>query len=265
MIRQLKEKDREMALDFVSDRPAENLFIIGDIEAFGFESDTVAVWGDFEENGSLKALLLRYRGNYIPYARDVEKLDEEAWGQLIRQDGHLKMISGLKTFAEKVISFSGRQANNSKLCFYAKREAGLPLDRNRADREVRMLFPEEADRIAALRAEIPEFSVMAEDPEVLRKEMEQGRSRTFYIEKEDEPVSAVSTAAETGGAAMIVGVCTKKGFERQGFATRCLTKLIGSLEAEHKQPCLFYDNPSAGRIYKKFGFIDIGEWMMASY
>ena len=37
MIRQLMEEDRKVTLDFVSLKPAENLFIIGDIEAYGFD------------------------------------------------------------------------------------------------------------------------------------------------------------------------------------------------------------------------------------
>lgn len=29
--------------------------------------------------------------------------------------------------------------------------------------------------------------------------------------------------------------------------------------------CLFYDNPAAGRIYKRIGFRDIGKWCMWTY
>jgi len=37
MIRKLIESDRKATLDFLSDEPAINLFIIGDIENFGFD------------------------------------------------------------------------------------------------------------------------------------------------------------------------------------------------------------------------------------
>lgn len=99
----------------------------------------------------------------------------------------------------------------------------------------------------------------------MQKNMDKGISRTYYIERNNEPVSSVSTVAETAGAAMIVGVCTKKEYEHQGFATSCLIKTISALTAEHKQPCLFYDNPAAGRIYERLGFIPIEKWMMIKY
>ncbi|WP_100486780.1 GNAT family N-acetyltransferase [Sporolactobacillus pectinivorans] len=265
MIRQLTEKDREAVLAFVGDRSAENLFIIGDIEAFGFESDTVTVWGDFDEVGSLTSILLRYRENFIPYARDIEKLDGKAWGDVISQAGQLKMISGLKRMVGKVLPFVHASQREKKLCFYAKREDGLPLNRDVARRDVKMAFPEEADKIVQLTSGIDEFSSVEKDPAVLQKNMEKGISRTYYIEQKDEPVSVVSTTAETHGAAMIVGVCTQKDYRHQGLATACMIKMIAALKAEHKQPCLFYDNPAAGKIYKRLGFVDIGEWVMVNY
>jgi len=29
---------------------------------------------------------------------------------------------------------------------------------------------------------------------------------------------------------------------------------------EGKVLCLFYDNPEAGKIYKRLGYVDIGKW-----
>ena len=68
MIRKLTEKDREAVFDLIQEKPAENLFIIGDLEAFGFEEDFQEIWGDFTENEKLRAVLLRYNINFIPYA-----------------------------------------------------------------------------------------------------------------------------------------------------------------------------------------------------
>lgn len=48
MIRQLTEKDHELCQRLIHQQPAENLFIIGDIEAFGYEQD-FKIWGDFDD------------------------------------------------------------------------------------------------------------------------------------------------------------------------------------------------------------------------
>ena len=74
LIRKLIKTDYETVMELVGKKPAENLFIIGDIEAYGFESDVQELWGQFEAE-KLVAILLRYDQNYIPYsegAYDVE-------------------------------------------------------------------------------------------------------------------------------------------------------------------------------------------------
>lgn len=265
MIRQLTEEDRTLVMDFAGDRPAENLFILGDIETFGFGGEPVMVWGDFNETGALISILLRYRDNFIPYAKHPDQLDGEAWSEVIKNNGKLRMLSGLKEMVERILPFIGQPPQDRKLCFYAKREDREVLDKESMRKDVKMLFPEEADKIVRLRASIPEFSEPKVDPADFQENMEKGISRTYYIEKNEEPVSAVSTTAETRRAAMIVGVCTKPGYKRRGYATSCLIKTIAALKAEHKEPCLFYNNPEAGSIYKKLGFEDIDQWMMASY
>ncbi len=59
---------------------------------------------------------------------------------------------------------------------------------------------------------------------------------------------------------MIGGVFTPAPWRRRGYASAALTHLCARLLAQGKQPCLFYDNPAAGVIYRRLGFEDIGPW-----
>lgn len=70
MIRKLTKKDHEQVFSFLKEEAALNLFIIGDIEAFGYETDFQELWGAFEENGTLKSILLRFHNTFIPYSKD---------------------------------------------------------------------------------------------------------------------------------------------------------------------------------------------------
>lgn len=53
MVRLLTETDREQTLKFLNKQPGLNLFQIGDIENFGFDSDVQTIWGSFDELGHL--------------------------------------------------------------------------------------------------------------------------------------------------------------------------------------------------------------------
>ena len=66
-------------------------------------------------------------------------------------------------------------------------------------------------------------------------------------------------------SAMIVGVATDKDYRNQGLASAVMSKLCEEVLNEGKELCLFYDNPSAGKIYKRIGFTDIGIWSMWSF
>jgi len=61
---------------------------------------------------------------------------------------------------------------------------------------------------------------------------------------------------------MIVAVCTHKNYRGKGYATELLTEIVSYLLREKQSVCLFYDNPDAGRIYRKIGFNEIGLWTM---
>ncbi|KFN01552.1 acetyltransferase domain protein [Bacillus clarus] len=57
MIRKLTKKDNEQVFTFLKEEAAMNLFMIGDIEAFGYETDFQELWGNFNKDGTLKSIL----------------------------------------------------------------------------------------------------------------------------------------------------------------------------------------------------------------
>jgi len=59
MLRKLTENDREMTLEFLSEERAINLFIIGDIECFGFDEDFQEIWGKVNETNELEYYVKR--------------------------------------------------------------------------------------------------------------------------------------------------------------------------------------------------------------
>ena len=70
MIRKLMEKDREAVLTFLREEPLLNLFQIGDIRNYGFNSSIQTVYGYFDTNHQLTGVLLRYRQHYLPYFKE---------------------------------------------------------------------------------------------------------------------------------------------------------------------------------------------------
>ncbi len=263
MIRKLTQNDYEEVMALVGKKPAENLFIIGDIEAYGYESEFQELWGQFE-NGDLIAVLLRYNNNYIPYSE--QSYDVEAFAEIINQNPNPIEISGLKHLVDPLRKFVNRDIKEDKEMYYAKcTKLNYEVDPEQL-KKVTYLQPDEYEENIEMLRSIPEFANSNMSVESRERAEKYKTGRTYIIRNEEGiMVSSASTTAENSQSAMIVGVGTRPGYERRGYATRCMEKLCSDLLAEGKTLCLFYDNPKAGNIYKRLGIVDIGMWTMIRY
>lgn len=261
LIRRLTEEDHNQCLSLLTPYAAENLFIIGDIEAFGYDQPFQKLWGDFSENGVLRAVLLKYEKNYIPFAPG--EFDAKGIGEIISGDTEFIMMSGLKHVTSQIQPHLSHSCRSSRELFYAKCDSISQLALDHLD-HVQIATLQDLDKIHTLHQGIDEFET-GETVEEKKRNQEKGVSRTYYIEEDGKPVSAASTAAENSESAMVVGVCTLHAYKRKGYATQCTSKLCYDVLSEGKVLCLFYDNPEAGTIYKRIGFQDIEKWMMISF
>ncbi|MFX3674949.1 MAG: GNAT family N-acetyltransferase [Paenisporosarcina sp.] len=260
MIRKLTEQDREIAMKFVSKKPAENLFIIGDIEGYGFHSNIQTLWGDFNDTGDLRGVLLKYDQNFIVYA--PEEFDAKGIANIINGDTSFSYLSGIEEMVNKLRPFLKAEPKNPRVLYYAKCESSELLNTIPADVSLVKAQPEDAEAIIAQMKEIPEFAEGNYSVEHKKVSMEKGLSRAYFIKEDGVIISSASSTAENSQSAMIVGVGTVPEHQKKGLASYCMSKLCGELLAEGKMLCLFYDNPAAGAIYKRIGFVDIGKWSM---
>lgn len=272
MIRRLTEADRQPVFDFLAEESAFNLFILADIHNYGFETDFQAVWGDFDERGRLRAVMLRYFRSFIPYGRG--DFDAEGLAGIIARHagepglggaevaGKSEVVDRLRPYTQPVLDWSRRRS----LHFAELSDAGeLAALRRDLPPDVRLcpMTPADAPVIAALYNRIEEFRGFDDERKrELRHSLETGAARGYWLERDGRAVAAVKTAAENPYSAMIVGVATDPGCRRRGFATQLMVRLCGEVLAEGRRLCLFYDNPEAGAIYKRLGFRDIGTWDM---
>ncbi|WP_066391646.1 GNAT family N-acetyltransferase [Neobacillus mesonae] len=262
MIRKLTVEDHQHVLAFLSEEPSINLFIIGDIEAFGYDSEFQEIWAEFDEENEIKAVLLRYYQSFIPYANG--EFDLDGFVSIVKQYEQPIQLSGKSDIVEKFEGIDGLLLGRKQTTFFAEclTDECLGDVSGSTSREISKAGIEDVDQIIELRCAIDEFHITSDSRNMLVKAMETGTGRTYYTGDNGRITSCVSTTAENSMSAMIVGVCTRKENRRQGLATAIMQKLFKDVLDEGKTLCLFYDNPEAGRIYKRLGFKDIGMWTM---
>ncbi|GGP09014.1 GNAT family N-acetyltransferase [Oceanobacillus neutriphilus] len=263
MIRKLTKEDHAKVMELIEPVAAENLFIIGDIEAFGYDSDVQNVWGQWEKD-ILIAVLLRYRENFIIYSES--EYDVKGFAEIINSYKQRCNLSGLKHIVAPLLTYIDKIIRVDREMYYAACEELSYAVSSEQIEQVEYLKPADYEENIKMLASIPEFAASNITIESRKNEEKNKTGRTYFVRDEKGTMAAsASTTAENSHSAMIVGVCTRPGYERRGFATKCMEKLCITLLAEGKSLCLFYDNPAAGNIYKRLGFEDIGMWTMLRY
>ncbi|MEC1179817.1 GNAT family N-acetyltransferase [Metasolibacillus meyeri] len=262
MIRLLTAADHDICMELVQQQPAENLFIIGDIEAFGYDQPFQKIWGQFEED-KLIAVLLKYESNYVPYTQ--EAFDVEGFAEIINADEKMTDLSGLKHIIDQLEPFIGKELFKKQELYYAKCTALKKIYPEQDLQAVEKLTRDTIEENVALLKTIPEFASSPTTVESKLRVLESNTGRTYFMREAGVMVSSASTTAENSLSAMVVGVATHANYKKKGYATKCMQKLCGELLDEGRSLCLFYDNPAAGAIYKRLGFEDIGFWNMLRY
>ncbi|WP_105616288.1 GNAT family N-acetyltransferase [Vallitalea okinawensis] len=259
MVKKLKEEDRAKALKLLSKEPSINLFLIGDIEAFGFHEEFQELWGQHSDNGDLEGILLRFNENYIPYFTNTEFDNTEFMKIILKEQGEM-MISG----KESIVSKFERELPNhqSRTTYFCELTHSGQLEKEQGDR-IRVAQESDAERVYDFIESIEEFNGIGNNIDRIKHKIETGTGRIYYMENaEGEMISVAQTTAENSMSAMVVGVATLKGYRGKGLMSSCLSKLCKDVLLEGKTLCLFYDNPKAGSIYHRLGFQSIDKWMM---
>ena len=260
MIRKLTKQDESSVLGYLYKEPSINIFLIGDIENFGFDVDFQDVYAEFI-NENYQSVVLRYKENVLYYSHE-ESFNEE-WLSIFKQYDY-QFISGRKTLIDLIYRyFPSYQEKPMYFCEVNQFDKEFVLDDSGI---IEVTNVEEAKKTFQLLTDIEEFDSMKEQSEedFIKGKMESIKhSKCYYIEEDGICVSSVSTVADTTRSAMVVAVATNPMYRKKGYASRLMIKLLHEYLVNRKKSlCLFYDNPKAGAIYHRLGFVDNDMWVM---
>jgi uncharacterized protein len=259
MIRKLTKEDQKMVLEYLYQDVSYNIFLIGDIEAFGMETDFQRVYGEFDAKEKLLSVFLRYKENAV-YASDQIRFNPE-YQHIFKKDP-FEFMSGKAELMQLIEPYlDGYTKKDTYFCKATNLE--IPFKSNLDIKKLESI--EDLGRLFDLLMTIEEFSYskMTRKDYVASHRDSLKMGITYFIEEDGQIVASVATTAETSKNAMVVGVATLKGYRHKGYASALIHKLMHTYLIEKKKElCLFYNNPEAGKIYMQLGFKPIGKWTM---
>lgn len=240
MIRKCTKEDYQILNEYLYKRKELNLFVIGDIQNFGFEDKNLEIFIDFDLE--IKTVYLRFFNNLciVSYGMiiDMSFIKElVATHSIVNINGEKDLISLISIDEFK-----------QKDCFFASlNELSIEVD-TQGVCEVGL------DRVPELLKKTNKIFNAKSSIELTTKELKNKSKHIYTYLIEDEIISGASSSAECTDLAMIIGVFTLDAYRRHGYALKCVYALCEKLLNEGKTVCLFYDNPNAAKMYEKIGF-----------
>jgi predicted GNAT family acetyltransferase len=249
-----------MVMELVKDEPEFNLYIIGDIENYGYDKPYLDYFGEFDENGTIKAVMVRFYSIFTAYSKG--DFDVNGFAEIINSFNKFGMLTGQKEVVSKFES-SVLKLSRPDVLFFAVLNKIDPSFKVNENIMVKRACLDDIERIVELKNSIKEFSDGSGNfKEILLNEFKTGTSHGYYVELEGKMISYAQTSAENSMSCMVVSVMTDEKYRGQGFASACIKTLCMDMTNQGKTLCLYYKNPKAGDIYKRIGFKDIGIYNM---
>jgi predicted GNAT family acetyltransferase len=259
MLRLALEDDKNKLLSILREDPARAMFIIGDIEQNGLHTEYQTTWIEVVD-GKILAVYLKYHANFVFYI--VSDQFDPQHLVLLLAASKCENINAVKSHFDKVSNLLGSTV--SVRCMYFC--ACSKLIQRPDVLDVKRACIEDAKRIARSLVRIEEFNLeklsLEEREERIRTRISEGKSRGYLLEVNGEVAAYASTAVETGSSAMVASVFCLPEYRGKGYAKQVVWALSEELLNEGLLPCLFYDNPDAGRIYHALGYQTFDTWVL---
>lgn len=259
MILKVNDNLKRRFWEYVSYEESINLFIIGDVENYGFDTDFQDVWFQIDENDNITSVILKYYSSLTIYSYkndfDINELI------LHIKDLNIKAINGKKSVIDRLTS-KYKDFREKKECYFCSLKKINEIDFDNAQKyKIEKGEIGDLEDIRRLLSKNKDFN-LKDYIQSKTHQLKTKSARVYFIKEEEKIVSTAATGIENSFLAMINAVATDKSYRKKGLATYIVYNLSKNLLEEGKSPCLFYHNEEAGNIYHKIGYEQQDNWIM---
>lgn len=260
MIRILHESDRDLLMDYLSKEETVNIYLLTNITVLGIENKELIFYGEMDKYNNFLSVVLVAPRNIVFYSHDRSFNIE--WLNILK-GYEFSYFSGEESIMRKIAPYY----NDLEVKVYFLAETSQMNEKfEKNDYEILEMTTEDLFiKLYHLLKQDTQFDNRTQD----KKEFVDSRMKyleygtTYYIEKDDEIIATATAYNYVENIASVSMVNTVPHERKKGLATLLMKRLMHKfIEVEHKSMCLFYDNPQAGKIYKRLGFKDVHKWML---
>ena len=254
-IQKMTRQHRDMLLNFLSQDPVANTFLIADIEQYGFYTPFQQVWLQWEQDKPA-VVYLRFYQNLLIYGKGC--LPDETFVNKIIQNYDIMVIMGRRSDMAGILEWgvnSGWQAQHKKLLSLGKNQTlAAPMH------GMKIAGPEDADRIYAFLQQIEGFGAMYASKEMLVHRLESKDGLHLILETDGHILAHANSTVATRHTVMLGGVATRADVRGKGFSSAIVSELCRLVQARRLQPCVYSNAQPGHDLFMRLGFVLQDYW-----
>jgi len=253
MIQKLTAAHTDQILAYAKVHERENLFVLGNFE-LGNPFDRADFWGYFQEE-KLIALVTYFRThkNFVVHTEDLDLL-ECLVKEPVKTGLEIECVAAFERFARPTVDFLKElnikpEQEHESFVFQLKKEDFQGLECG-----------------DARPGTIADISVIADLGQVEASRVTP--EREFLLFQEDQLVAKANIHGLSDHFFQIGGVITHEDHRRKGYGQKVVSKLCQHYFDQGQQEGLLFvlhDNVPAQKLYKKLGFLQTDNFLIANY
>lgn len=263
MIRKIAKTELVEVLDYLKQDLQLCLYAYIDIKKYGIDNDNLTVFAQFDEDESIKCVIMRY---YMGLQIYTAEKDYDA-GELVEflDTIEYNMINGAAYLIQSIVDAIDSPQKYERENGFVVELKELFWDKNEDVVQKIVRAENSEDFLASAKLICSDEGLGGHyDVHELSKQLQERREESFgrnmLLWQNDRLVCHVATYAELNQVGIISGVITDSLARGQGLAYQLVGALSAELLNEGKRVFLFYYTEAAGRLYKKLGFTNSVEW-----
>lgn len=260
--RALSENDRSVYLAHCLKHPDDMLPARMNIEAFGMSGSKVHAWGAFHKyTQEMAGILIRYSNTIL--AVDEDGSCARGFARILDEERNIAGIRGTTAVLTGIQALLRRyQPTDWEVSQFMILRKQISLG-SETMRLARLALPGDINLLSEL---YRGAGVMYRSRSSIAEKVAEGRIWVVQEPELGRRLTRIAACAllnvEGNDAALIGGVYTMPEARGKGYASACTAALSVQLQQNGINPCLFYENPAAGRVYSRLGFQHTGKWAL---
>ena len=259
MIVKCESKDKDKVLSYIGSDYPYCLYLYLDLIKYGFDSDNVDVYAQYDGE-AITAVLLKYYSCLHVFTKtgvfDAGELaaffleNDNTMLYCTAQTAETVYSAFPRSQAERAVFTKGWVAQVQAIDKESK-NLSVPAKENDFSQIVRLIYSDEdigrSYRIDELARQLEERNT-------------EGYARNRVIKINGEVVAHACTNAEINNIAVVAELIVKDGYRKKGYASDIFRGICQELLNEGKEVYSFYYSEESRSLHKHIGFYEVCEW-----